>query len=359
MLIKRPSRSGANDLNTVFRPYKIEEMCGHETNKNIIRNYLDNANVPHTLLFTGPPGCGKTTAARIIALGLNCKRSESSTSNPCLECVSCRSIIDQNSLDVSEINVGKSGGKDAVESIVGNLSSAPFSSRYKVLIFDEAHMLTDAAKNLLLKILEDGYNHVYFIFCTNQPEKLRGKKGDEDPFLSRCTMLNFHRISYDLIMDMLKNVAEFEGMNYNNEILKFIAEEAKGAPRDALINLKMVADEGSWNIASVKEILGAHLDEDDPQILELSQLLIKGRLQDSFKIYDKLKLSKQEEGIRIAVAGYFVGCLKRSRSFSEATKFSQILDVLNVPIFETGRTGDNKMYNCLFKVVSILRPGGK
>lgn len=359
MLIKRPSRSGANDLNTVYRPYRIEEMCGHETNKNIIRSYLDKLATPHTLLFTGPPGCGKTTAARIIALGSNCKRGDEPTSLPCLECISCRSIIDQNSLDVLEINVGKSGGKDAVESIVGNLSSAPFNSRYKVLIFDEAHKLTDAAKDLLLKVMEDGYDHVYFIFCTNQPEKLRGKKGDEDPFLDRCTIMSFQRISTKLIMEMLKNVAEFEGMNYNDGVLKFLTDESRGTPRNALISLKLVSDEGSWTLEAAKEIIGLYVDEEDPQVIKLSQFLIKGKWSDAYSVYDKLKLMKQPESLRIAIAGYFVGCLKRAKSYTEANKFSQILDVITVPIFETGRVGDHKMYNYMFKVVYIMKSGGK
>lgn len=359
MLIKRPSRSGANDLHTVYRPYRIDEMCGQETSKNIITNYLDNSTTPHTLLFTGPPGCGKTTAARIIALGLNCKDVDNSTSYPCLECASCRSIIDQNSLDVSEINVGRSGGKDAVDKSIENLSSAPFNSRYKVLIFDEAQQLTDAAKNLLLKEMEDGYDHVYFIFCTNQPEKLMGKKGDEDPFLDRCTAISFQRISPALIMGLLKNVAEFEGMNYNDEVLEFITEEARGIPRNALVNLKLVSDEGSWTLDAAKEITGLYIDEKDPQVMKLSQSLIRGKWNDAYTIYDKLKMTKQAEGLRIAIAGYFVGCLKRAKSYAEANKFSQILDVITIPIFETGKVGDHKMYNYMFKVVNIMKTGGK
>jgi len=145
MLIKRTTFSGANDLTTVFRPLKVEELVGHEVNKNIIKKGLDEGTLPHLMLFTGPAGCGKTTAARIIALGLNCEATNKSTCDPCLECNSCRSIINQNSFDVVEINVGESGGKADVTKLTEKLHFAPYSCRYKILIFDEAHELSKAA----------------------------------------------------------------------------------------------------------------------------------------------------------------------------------------------------------------------
>ena len=190
MLVKRTSRTGANDLNTVYRPCTVNEVLGNKTNVNIIRKSLDKNTLSHTLLFTGDAGCGKTTAARIIALGLNCEQNDKPTSNPCLQCMSCRSILNLNSMDVMEINVGQSGGKDAVDSVARDLPSAPFGVRYKVIIFDEAHKLTSAAQDLLLKIIEDGYGHVYFVFCTNKPEKLT------DAFIGRCSVMHFGRISH-------------------------------------------------------------------------------------------------------------------------------------------------------------------
>jgi DNA polymerase-3 subunit gamma/tau len=232
MLVRRESRTGANELHTIFRPCTVSEMLGNKTNVNMIKKGLDNNTLSHTFLFTGDAGCGKTTMARLIALSLNCEQSDEPTSTPCLKCNSCKSILNHNSVDVIEINVGRSGGKDAVDNVVKDLPSSPFSAKHKVIIFDEAHKLTTAAQDLLLKVIEDGFSYVYFIFATNHPEKL------SDAFMTRCNVMHFGRISKDLIAGLLKNVAEFEAMEYKVEVLDYIAEESRGVPRNALVWLK-------------------------------------------------------------------------------------------------------------------------
>jgi len=353
MLVKRPTRTGANDLNTVYRPCTVDEMLGNSTNINMIRKGLDMLTLPHTLLFTGDPGCGKTTAARIIALGLNCEENPDATSKPCLECSSCRSILNQNSLDVSEINVAQTGGKAHVDSIVQDLSSAPFSTRYKVIIFDEAHQLTDAAQKLLLKVIEDGFSHVYFIFCTNKPEKLR--MAGDTAFIDRCNVMHFGRISRNLIIGMLINVAEFEGADYSSEVISHIAEECRGVPRTALMWLKQAGDEGTWTIEAIKEIIGSALDGDDPRIIEISKALLKGSFKNACTIYDKIKNKSQAEGVRLAIVSYLVGCLKRAKNYPDADRFSTALDTLMQPIYEQGKPGDWKLYHILYKTARVLK----
>ncbi len=129
MLRKREVRNKSNDLNTVYRPLKVDEMLGQETNCKMIKGWLDTRDIPHTFLFIGPPGCGKTTAARIISLGTNCEVS--ANSEPCLKCPTCLSIMNQNNMDIIEVNVGQSGTKGDVDKIVRDLPGAPFSSKYK------------------------------------------------------------------------------------------------------------------------------------------------------------------------------------------------------------------------------------
>lgn len=350
MLVRRESRTGANDLHTIYRPCTVGELLGNTTNKNMIKKGLDSGYLSHTFLFTGDAGCGKTTAARAIALGLNCEAENLvMTSKPCLKCSACTEILNQNSLDLKEINVGMDGGKDAVTNVVRDLPASPFSLKYKVIIFDEAHKLTPAAQDLLLKVIEDGYHHVYFIFCTNKPEKLT------EAFVSRCNVMHFGRISQDLIRGMLKNVAEFEAMEYNQEVLDYIAEEARGVPRDALVYLKQVNDEGSWALEAAKEVVGLALDEDSPQIVEISKALLKCDFGGAAKLYDKIKKKTQAESVRIGIAAYLVGCLKRARGNRDGDKFSQALDIITVPIYEQGRPGDYKLYNYLYKISKTLR----
>lgn len=352
MIIRRETKSGNNDLHVVYRPCKIDEVLGNETSKRIIKNSLDSNKVPHTQLFIGDAGCGKTTAAKIVALGLNCDINGVG-SNPCLECASCKSILNGNSLDVKEINVGQSGGKDYVDFIVRDLPMSPFSSRYKIVIFDEAHELTQAAKDLLLKPTENGYDHVYFIFCTNQPDKLRSKSKDVgEAFLSRCSVLNFNRVESSLIRQLLHNVCEFEGFDYKQEVIDIIVDGAEGVPRSSLVWLGLISNDGTWSLDVAREICGS-VSEDDPQVLELSRALNSGSFKESINVFDKIK-NKPVETIRIEVTGYFVACLKRSTKLGDAKKFSKILDILTTPIYEQGKLASHKWYNYMFKVTDIV-----
>lgn len=350
MIIKRESKSGSNDLHTVYRPCKIDEIVGQTTNVKILKKNLDEDSVPHTQLFTGHAGCGKTSAARIVALSLNCEKGVSS--DPCLKCRSCKSILNGNSIDVREINVGKEGGKADVENVVKNIASSPYSSRHKIFIFDEAHKLTEAAKDSLLKTIEDGYSHVYFIFCTNQPEKLKGKK-KEDPFLDRCTVKSFDRLNIREIYSILQNVSEFEGMNYNIEVLKYIAEECNGVPRRALIWLNQINDEGSWMLAAAKKIAIDVSDMEDPQVFELAKLLLRGDFATSVKQFPKLNMPV--ESIRIAICGFFVGCLKRSNTKINSRKISKVLDILTEPMYDNGKVAEHKFFNLMFKITDIMQ----
>lgn len=352
MLIKRSSRTGANDLHTAYRPRTVDEFLGNKSNMNTIRAGLDSGTLSHTMLFIGDAGCGKTTAARVIALGLNCLSSQVSTSKPCLQCLSCESILNNNDLDVTEVNVGADSGKDAIGEIVKDLPQAPFNSRYKILIFDEAHKLSHSAQALLLKVIEEGYSHVYFIFCTNEPEKL------SEAFMTRCFVMNFNRISTELMLSMLKNVAEHEAISSTaipnrDKILEHIAAECRGVPRVALVWLKQISDEGSWTIETAKEITGILFDEDDANIVDISRAILNNSFKDAVTVVEKIKNKEQAESVRIGITAYFVGCLKRAKSYPDGIMFSRMLDVFTVPIYEKGTPAYYRLYNYIFKAICI------
>lgn len=344
MLIKREIKGKANDLNTSYRPYTLDELIGNEVNKNMLKNYLNKNDLPHTLLFIGERGCGKTTVARIVSLCINCKDPISRT-EPCLKCDSCKSIVNQNSIDVQELNIGQLSTKGSVEETIKYLNASPFNSKYKVFIFDEAHKLSPASIDLLLKKLEDGYEHVYFIFCTNKPEKITN-----DAFLDRCHTFNYYPSSLDDIYELLLSVSEFEGIDYKEDILKIIAEESEGIPRKALVSLSAVNAEGTWDLKNAKMLLGSSTYDDDPEIIELSRLITKKDFDNAIKKFDGLFKKFNIETIRISIMSYMVACLKRSKQ----VKFSNAIDILSVPIAETGKPGKFKFYNVIYKLVNTL-----
>lgn len=355
MLVRRDSPNGSNDMHVSYRPCRIGELLGNETNKKIIKNALDTKKVPHTQLFIGSAGCGKTTMARIVALGLNCEENGVG-STPCLKCRTCLSIINESNQDVREINVAQDGGKDHVKAIVQDLPFAPFSSRFKVIIFDEAHMLTDAAKNLLLKPTETGYRHVYLIFCTNHPEKLMTKikgAGEGEAFLSRCSTHSFGRMATELIEKLLINVCEFEGLDYSEAAVKMIAEASEGVPRTALVWLNQACVEGSWSMEAVKHICGTISGTEEPKVYELFRALNCGAFKDSLNVFDEIK-SVSVEALRIAMMKFFVNSLRRTDSVELCRVYSRVLDVLSSPIYEQGKPAEYQWCNCMFKVTDII-----
>ena len=357
MLVKQENKFGSNDLHVAFRPTSISQLVGNDLVKKIISKHIIEETLPHCLLFSGSAGCGKTTVARILSLALNCKNFNKETLEPCLVCSTCKSILNQSNIDNIEVNVASSSGKDAINDIVKDLSSSPFYSKCKVIVFDEAHQLTNAAKNLLLKVMEDTYAHVFLIFCTNDPSKLLSKddKGG-NPFLGRLNKFTLELVDEDILYNILVNICEFEGESYNKDVIHYISEFAKGVPRDAIVALNQVIAEGSWDLSVAKQVLGSIiLDQEEPQIIELSRALIKGDYKKSVQTFDNIVKKYGVESIRIAVCAYIVACLKKSTTIGQGKKFSDMLNNLTTPIYVTGKPSEYIFHNIIFKTVLIAK----
>lgn len=337
------------DLKIAYRPYKLDEVVGNEYIKKIVSNGLINNTLPHSSLFTGPKGCGKTTFARIIALALNCEKGVSP--NPCCVCPTCKSIINMSNMAVQEIDGTRTGQFDFINEVAKDLPYAPLTGeRAKVIIVDEAHSLTSKGESALLKPLEDTPKHVYVILCTNKPEKLAEATRDR----CRAGTIQFGRLEVKYIFELLEQVAQFEGMRYNKEALEYISNNSDGTPRTALGILQQVNNENSWELQTVKNICDIGVDVDIVEVIDFCKVLLRGDFKATFNAFNKLK-KIPPESCRIAILGYLIGCLKRSKHSTEAHKFSKAIDIISQPYY--GPKPEHTLLNSCFKISEVIKNG--
>src|ERR1700757_1749076 len=209
-----------------WRPQTFADLVGQAHVTETLQNAIRNNRVAHAYIFSGARGVGKTTAARILAKALNCVNGP--TSEPCGVCDSCKEISAGSSLDVIEIDAASNAGIDQIRELREMVLYAPAASRSKVVILDEAHMLTGEASNALLKTLEEPPDRVIFVMATTQPEDL------EDTIRSRSQHFHFRALTFNEITERLKYIASKETLKIEDGALAVIARMAEGSMRDAL-----------------------------------------------------------------------------------------------------------------------------
>lgn len=232
------------------RPQRFETLAGQEFVVSTLTNAIAQGRVAHAYLFSGPRGVGKTTCARLLAKALNCQNGP--TASPCDECENCRGIAQGSNLDVIEIDGASNTGVNDVRVIKEEVMFPPTSSRYKIYIIDEVHMLSQSAFNALLKTIEEPPEYVVFIFATTETQKVPAT------IRSRCQQFNFHLLNLDTIKKLLKEACDETGIEAEDEALFWIAKESTGSMRDAYTLFDQVVSfsNGKITLAEIREKLG-------------------------------------------------------------------------------------------------------
>ncbi len=240
-----------------YRPTTFKDVVGQEHIERTLKNAIEQGKVSHAYLFCGPRGTGKTTMARILAKALLCEKGP--TTEPDGTCPECEAIAQGTHPDVYELDAASRTGVDNVrEEIIARVNYAPTRGAWKVYIIDEVHMLTNAAFNALLKTLEEPPEHILFILCTTDPQKV------PDTIQSRCQRFDFHRISNEAIVSRLGAICVEEGVDFEGEALDLIAYRADGGMRNALTSLEQLIafGDGHVTLEGAQNLLGS-LDETD------------------------------------------------------------------------------------------------
>src|SRR5579872_2006122 len=248
-----------------YRPQRFSDVAGQEHVTRTLLNALSQGRIAHGYIFSGHRGIGKTTIARILAQALNCRTAvgtpERPTQEPCGVCDSCTEIRAGNSVDVLEIDAATNRGIDEVRELREAARYRPARDKYKIYILDEAHQITDAAFNALLKTLEEPPEHIVFMMATTQPEDI------PQTIRSRCQHFSFRAVKFGDIVGQLRDLVGRENIEADDDALALLAEAGDGSMRDALsiLDQAIASSSGRLTADSVRNLVGAapaHILED-------------------------------------------------------------------------------------------------
>ena len=216
-----------------YRPLDFDSVIGQNSIVHTLKNSIISNKINHAYMFFGPRGTGKTTLSKIFARSVNCSNPIDGCS--CGKCDNCLHSYEKDCIDIIELDAASNNGVDEIREIINNVSLVPSYLKYKVYIIDEVHMLSIGAFNALLKTLEEPPEHVIFILATTDPQKV------PETIISRCQCFSFKRISNDLIVERLKEVAKKEKIKIDDDVLEQIAISSNGGLRDSLVLLDQLS----------------------------------------------------------------------------------------------------------------------
>jgi DNA polymerase-3 subunit gamma/tau len=235
-----------------YRPQKFSEVIGQEHVTRTLKNAIEQERIAHGYIFSGHRGIGKTTVARILAMALNCRSSDKPVAEPCGVCDSCTEIRAGNAVDVIEIDAATNRGIDEIRELREAARYRPARDRFKIYILDEAHQITDAAFNALLKTLEEPPGHVVFMLATTQPEDI------PQTIRSRCQHFSFRAVKFEQIVEQLRDLCGRENIHADEDALALLAEAGDGSMRDALsiLDQAIASSQGKLSADAVRQLIG-------------------------------------------------------------------------------------------------------
>lgn len=256
-----------------YRPARLTELIGQDAMVRALSNAFASGRIAHAFMLSGVRGTGKTSTARIIAMGLNCigpdGKSEMPTVEPCGECVNCEAISAGRNIDVMELDAASNTQVEKMREILAGVPYRPTETRYKIYIFDEVHMLSTSAFNALLKTLEEPPKHVKFIFATTEIRKI------PVTVISRCQRFDLRRIEPDQMAEYLRELAGREDIAVADEAIRLIVRAAEGSMRDALslLDQAIALGGGELGAADIRAMIGL---ADQSRIFDLFEAVMGG-----------------------------------------------------------------------------------